>query len=565
MLRVLYLLAIVVASFATKVTKNAPKSGPVTDAPAGRVLGSWMETRQGRRFEAYRGVRYAKPPVGELRFQPPQDILNYTKDMDAREEGPACPLVAPPEYYVDEDCLRLNVYTPKNRKISSPMPVIFFVHPGGFYSMTGRSDLAGPHYLMERDVVLVTINYRLGALGFLSTGDKWAPGNNGLKDQVAALRWVQRNIRAFGGDPGLVTVAGVSAGSYMAMLNMVSPMTKGLFHRAISISGSPISKEPMPVHQKDLAEKQARILGCPTGSSKAIVDCLKTKPWRELGDSYPKFFEIGYDPVGIWGPVVEPKCGQERYLDRDPAVAIQNGDMHAVPHIISQTTDEFSWFALIILKNESLVARMNAEWDRLAPISFALPPNGVETKLARLKKEYLNDKPLVNDEASYRGMGGLYADSIMGFPINRMVHLMAQHSPKPVYYYQFAYIGQHSHYEDPDTKKPVGCMHHDDMIYLLTLSYRFPTIPLGSEDDKIVQRMTAIWYNFARYGDPNPRGDTPELGCLSWPPVKPNDRKYLKIDKEFSVLSNLKEDKYKLWEELYPLRPWTVPQDTCLA
>ncbi|XP_022837498.1 esterase FE4-like [Spodoptera litura] len=210
------------------VNNNSSKDGPVTRSVSGTFRGSWMETRRGRRFQAYRGIRYAEPPVGELRFQPPHLILQYEKVVDASKEGPSCPRPASPGYYVDEDCLTINVYTPgSGRNSTKPLPVIFFIHPGGFYSMSGRSDLAGPHYLLDRDVVLVTINYRLGSLGFLALGNQLAPGNNGFKDQVAALRWVQRNIAAFGGDPNLVTISGCSAGAVSVMVHMISPMSKG--------------------------------------------------------------------------------------------------------------------------------------------------------------------------------------------------------------------------------------------------------------------------------------------------------------------------------------------------
>nr|AIY69034.1 antennal esterase [Chilo suppressalis] len=333
-----------------------------------------MKSRRGRSFQAYRGIRYAHAPVGELRFQPPKPMLKYEGVVNATDDGPACPLPAPPDYPVDEDCLTINVYTPTSNS-SASLPVIFFIHPGGFYSMTGRSDLAGPHYLLDRDVVLVTINYRLGSLGFLSTGDKIAPGKNGFRDQVVAMQWVQRNIRAFGGDPNLVTIAGCSAGSISVMLHMVSPMSKGLFHRGISMSGSSMSQDPLPDNLYDLAVKQARLVGCPADNSTVIVECLKTKPWRELGDSLRGFrlfaasedklscwsrlhlqllaiapidsisVEWGFDPVGVWPPVVERDLGHQRFLTEQPADTLRRNAAHTTPHLISQTTDEFFWSA----------------------------------------------------------------------------------------------------------------------------------------------------------------------------------------------------------------------------
>lgn len=520
---------------------------------AGVFRGGFNETRYGRRFESYRGIRYAAPPVGELRFQPPRLIERYPSPVDAREDGPACPLPAPPGYPVSEDCLMVNVYTPLKKDRKELLPVIVFIHAGGFYSMTGRSDLAGPHYLLDRDVVLVTINYRIGSLGFLSTGDELAPGNNGFKDQVAALKWVQRNIAGFGGDPQRVTIAGCSAGSTSVILHMISPMSKGLFHRGISMSGSPIFNTPTPDNLYRLAVKQAELMNCPTNNSRVIIDCLKTKPWRELGDSLLGFYEFGFDPVLIWEPVVEKDFGQERFLTMDPVDGIKQGKMHSVPYIVSQTTDEFFWMAFTVLRNQTLLDQMNSQWESVAPISFLLPRGPEGTHVSRaLRTAYLHDRPLRNDEDGRRGLGLLYADSIESFPVHRLMNLMCRHSPHPVWYYEFAYIGNHSHYEDPVTNKPIGAAHHDDLIYLFSLSYRFPDVGRAGADARLADLMTALWHNFAAHGDPN-YGELPELQGVKWPAVLPDKRSYLRVDSELSVRTNLKEDRIRVWEELFPL------------
>ncbi|XP_041971727.1 juvenile hormone esterase-like isoform X2 [Aricia agestis] len=526
---------------------------PVTITPLGEIRGAYNVTRRGRTFESYRGIKYAQPPVGDLRFQPPQPISQYSSPVDASKEGPACPLPAE-NYYVDEDCLTINVYTPLKNERTKPLPVIFFIHPGGFYTMTGRSDLAGPNYLLDRDIVLVTINYRLGSLGFMSTGDELAPGNNGFKDQVMALKWVQKNIAAFGGDPSKVTIAGCSAGSISVMLLMISPMSKGLFHRGISMSGSPVTKVRTPTDMYDLAVKQAELLNCPTNNSRVIYDCLKTKPWQDFANSLPGFFEFGrFDPVGLWNAVVEKDFGQERFLPIDPMDAIREGKMHAVPWIVSQTEDEFYWFAYSVVTNDTLRNQMNAEWERIAPISFMLPTENRAKAVKELKRAYLDDKPLQNDQQSIDKLGRIYADSIEAFPVNRVANLMCRHSPQPVWYYEFSYVGNHSHYEDPKTGKPIKAAHHDDLIYLFSLPYRYPEIGLTGRDSLLVDRMTAIWYNFARYGDPNPQPDTPEISGLSWPTMKPDKRTYLRIDDQLTLHQNLFEDRLQLWEQLYPI------------
>ncbi|XP_063370711.1 juvenile hormone esterase-like [Cydia amplana] len=540
-------------------------SGPVTVTPAGAIRGSWMDSRLGRRFQAYRGIRYAQPPVGELRFQPPVDMEKYTSEVDASKEGPGCPEpVAPGEYYyVDEDCLRINVYTPHNNS-SRKLPVVVFIHPGGYYSFSGRSDLLGPHYLMDRDLVLVVINYRLASLGFLSTGDSVAPGNNGFKDQVSALRWVQRNVAAFGGDPGKVTITGCSAGSSSVVLHMISPMSKDLFHRGIAMSWSPMGKEPLPSHQLDLAQKQARFLNCPTNSSRAIVDCLKTKPWQEFGNSLETFwdkFGFGYDPISFWTPVVEPDVGQPRFLSVQPDEAVRRGHFNAVPLLVSQTEDEFFWKAFYVTRNKTLRERMNAEWEKVAPLSFNLPEKNSAAASRRLKEVYMGGKPIEDTPESNKALGKLYGDSWIGLNAHRLANLMCRHSPQPVWYSVFSYIGNNSFYEDPVTGKPAGAAHHDDLIYLFSMSYfrtpikaRSPPPP-APQDHLMVERMTAIWYTFAKHGNPNPRkGELPELCSLHWPAMKPEDRKYLKVDQQFSVHEKLHENRLRVWDELYPMQ-----------
>lgn len=245
------------------------------DTDLGEIKGIQMTSRLGENFWAFRGIRYAKPPIGELRFQSPQPIETWKPQIyDATTDGPICPQGYGSIDLISEDCLCLNVYT---RDLKNLKPVLVFLHPGGFYSGSGRSNLfAGPQNLMDRDIVLVTINYRLGSLGFLATGTADATGNMGLKDQVVALRWIQKHIGKFGGDCSSVTLWGYSAGSFSTGLHMMSPMSKGLFQRAIMMSSAPLGQIDFKGNQLELAQKQAQLLKCPEKPIKEMVACLKT-------------------------------------------------------------------------------------------------------------------------------------------------------------------------------------------------------------------------------------------------------------------------------------------------
>ncbi|XP_075986055.1 juvenile hormone esterase-like [Anticarsia gemmatalis] len=552
-LLVLCALACVVHS---KTNKKPVKKGlriqtPVTHSVSGTFKGSWMHSRGGREFHAYRGIRYAEPPVGDLRFRPPILKVYYKGEVDATRAGPVCPFDGAVGS-ADEDCLTLNVYT-ANHNSSKLVPVIFYIHAGGFYSLSGRSDYAGPQYLLDRDVVLVTINYRLGSLGFLALGNRDAPGNNGLKDQVTALKWVQRNIEAFGGDPALVTIAGCDSGATSVILHMISPMSKGLFHRAIAMSGSPVSKLRSPSHLIELGMKQAKVSFCPAEPHK-LFTCLKKKTWKQIRGSISQFFEFGFDPHILWTQVVEPDTDQEKFLDMEPAEAIKEGRMHKVPLIIGQTTDEYFWKASKVTRNKALLRKLDTEWNTTAPIAFILPRSEDHGRLQKLREFYFEKPKMLNDKPTNDALGSLYRDALTSLSVHRLANLMVRHSSQPVYYYEFAYIGNDSNYEDAVSKKPLGAAHQDDLIYLFPSEHRYPMIHVANtEDSYMVDKMTAIWYNFARFGDPNLGRGTPERSPVHWPAMSMNQREYLHIGRSLAVKWKMFEERYPVWDSLYPL------------
>ncbi|CAF4956494.1 unnamed protein product [Pieris macdunnoughi] len=549
---------------------------PTVVTPSGTILGSLMTSRRGRPIHAFRGIRYAEPPIGELRFRLPVLITKYKEEVNATAEGPACPQDADPGYFLDEDCLKLNVYKPGNRNSTSLLPVVVYIHAGGYYSVSGRSDVAGPHYLLDKDLLLVTINYRLGSLGFLSTGDEEAPGNNGFKDQVTALRWVKRNIESFGGDPNCVTLAGYSAGGMSVALHTVSPMSKGLFHRAISMSGSPFSQIPRSQELLSLALRQARLVDCPHSSTRAIVDCLRTVPWRKLGDSLKGFRDFSIDPIIIWRPVIERDFGQERFLTEDAMVSIREGRISSVPFIVSQTRDEFFWEAFLVLDNFIYTSLINSDWYRVSPIAFMLPSpsddaaavlreayagstcgstrwtNSVEANIGAnvWSRPYVGNQSLENNTEDARNLGKLYGDAVIGFGVHRLVNLLSYQS-QPTYRFVFEYMGNRSHYEDPATRKPVGVAHHDELIYLFSLRVAFEDIPLSpSHDSVMVDKLTTIVYNFARTGDPNPLwGTSPP----TWVPFTPSNGTHLSISEQYTLGQDWYKERYRIWEQLYPL------------
>lgn len=247
----------------------------------GLLQGTKMTTRKGVEFDAFLKIPFAEAPVpnspfGNLRFQPPVKKNPWTGTWNATEYGPMCmQMITRNETWpMDEDCLHLNVFT-KNLGDSRLKPVIVFIH-GGSYEV-GAAYNHGPIYLMDRDVVLVTVNYRLGPFGFLATGTEKAMGNMGLKDNVMALEWVKDNIAVFGGDPNQVTISGLSAGAFSVSLLMLSDTSRHLFQRAIIMSGAITAMTRFSSDYLSLAQELGRAVNC-TGNN--FLECLQEVIWN---------------------------------------------------------------------------------------------------------------------------------------------------------------------------------------------------------------------------------------------------------------------------------------------
>ncbi|CAH0564912.1 unnamed protein product [Brassicogethes aeneus] len=536
------------------ISGEEENANTIITTPMGKIEGSIpFQTRLGRDIFSFRGIRYAKAPIDDLRFQPPVAVQKYEGIYNATADGPTCPqppFLAPSS----EDCLFLNVYTTKlPRKNKNPKrPVIIHLHSGGFYSGTERSNWGGPQYFMDRDIVLITMNYRLGSLGFMSTGDRFAPGNNGLKDQVVAMKWVQKNIEAFGGDPKSVTLMGYSAGSWSVLLHMVSPMSKGLFHKGIASSGSYLGIYPLPKAQLQYAQKQAQILKCPDDTSENIIKCLKTKTAEELGNSLFQFFEFGNNPILLWSPVIEGDFGQERFLPDQPLNLIKDGKVMDIPLITGVTKDEFHGQAIDIINNGTLLDDLDKNWEKLAPICFSYERNTDKSKLVSKKARefYVPEKKLSN--LSLKGLSEIFADGVVGYSVNRITKLLSETIKSPVYHYRFSYQGRYSHINIPGTDTPAGVAHHDDLIYTFYISTIFPYFNTTDPEFKVSTKLTTLFENFAKTGNPTPMNHH-LLNHVKWEPYKRNTQKYLDLGERFELKEKLYEKRYNFWESLYPI------------
>uniref|UniRef100_A0A182NP54 Carboxylic ester hydrolase n=1 Tax=Anopheles dirus TaxID=7168 RepID=A0A182NP54_9DIPT len=531
-----------------------PNIRPTVYTSHGAIEGKMLTSRLGKQFYAFRGIPYAQPPIEELRFRPPVPItVPWNGTYDATEDGPMCPQpIINSTYKVSEDCLRLNVYTsaiPSETIRIKPCDVLVYIHPGGFYSLSGQSStFAGPHTIMDHPIVFVTINYRLGSLGFMSTGTADCPGNAGLKDQVLALRWIKENIASFGGKSESVTLMGYSAGAMSTALHLISPMSKGLFHRAIIMSASPTAQWEVPNHQIELAQKQAILLGCDIKSIPVMIKCLREKSMDDFIGSLELMFTISWNPVLLWMPIVEPDFGQERFLDRNPTAAFQTGDFMRIPLIAGITKDEFAAPAVNFLRNRTLRQELDENFDTLAPILFLFERHTPESlNISRmLRARFLGAAPLSLNN-SLPGLNYLFSDGLIGFGMHRLVALASKYTT--VYQYKFSYVGRYSHLYYPEYK-PYGAVHHDDLLYLLTGPFIAPMFKITDPENETVKRITTMWTHFANQGNPNSQ----EVPNLNWLPVSSTKDNYLEIGDQLENKEGLFLERNSFWNELFPLK-----------
>ncbi|XP_055859203.1 juvenile hormone esterase-like [Episyrphus balteatus] len=515
----------------------------------GDISGSILTSRLGEDFYAFRGIRYAQSPEGELRFQNPKPVKPWAPEIfDATNDGPRCPQPIQSQLNLteeSEDCLRLNVYT-KNLNVIEYKPVIIYIHGGRFIEFSGESQkFSGPQILMDRDIVLVTFNYRLGSLGFLATGTADAPGNAGLKDQVAAFKWVKDHIHNFGGDSSSITLLGYDAGSISIGLHLVSPMTKGLFHRAIAMSGSAVSYWNYSFDQMDSAKKLATALKCPTNELEFMMKCLKESP--TIKNSIEEFGQ----------PVIERDFGQERFIVEDPVISFLSGKFHTIPLIVGMTKDEVedivkckffinklqhknSIFLTVKLQNFTDAQLSNERfWKEPALSLFRYASTSTKSKeiSAILKKEYFEQHNSTLEPI--KPLAKMMSDRVIGFPVHRFAHLAARFVP--VYYYMFSYQGRYSY-----LNYSKGAFHYDDLQYLFYNPNMAPMFTTTDPENKIIDRLTGMWTKFAATGDPN-------IKNLNWKPLNLDKENYLDIGDELILREKLLLDRFDLWDRLFPV------------
>ncbi|GBP50157.1 Esterase B1 [Eumeta japonica] len=508
-------------------------------------------------YYSFKGIPYAAPPLGKLRFMAPQPPPSWEGVKEALKHGPMCPqfdiftkeLILAPK--ASENCLYLNVYSP-NLKPEQPLPVMFFIHGGGYKSDSGDVDHYGPDFLVEYGIVLVTINYRLDALGFLSLENDDVPGNAGMKDQVAALRWVQNNIAIFGGDPSNVTIFGESAGGASVGYHVLSPMSKGLFHRAILMSGVPFCDWSTPYAPRRHAFALAKQLGKNTKCDKELLEFLQNASVEKLVNTHPNVLiseTLSDNSIKMYHftPVVEKDRGRDHFLTDTPENYMKKGNLNEVDVMIGHT-DQESLFdidtVMELLNTYETFSELFVPWK----ILLKERPSKILKLSDKIKNHYFGEKPISRE--TLKEMMKYISDSTFVYDIHNFLSSLPP-SEKRRYLYQFSCVSERNIYSRgaasicPDL---IGAAHLEDLVYLFDPKYANLTIDVTSKSYKMIKQTCSLFTNFAKYGNPTPQNS--DLG-VAWQQYQPKDKHYLDIGEILKPGKNLKQHVIEFWQSIY--------------
>ncbi|XP_035867746.1 liver carboxylesterase 1-like isoform X2 [Phyllostomus discolor] len=549
----MWFFALVLGSLAPSTAWGHPPSPPVVDTVQGKVLGTYVSLDGSPAPVAvFLGVPFAKPPLGPLRFAPPQPAEPWTFVKNATSYPPMCSQ-DPVEGQVlselftnrkesiplkfSEDCLYLNVYTPADLTKKSRLPVMVWIH-GGALLLGGASTYDGLVLSAQENVVVVTIQYRLGIWGFFSTGDEHSRGNWGHLDQVAALRWVQENIASFGGDPGSVTIFGESAGGESVSVLVLSPLAKGLFHRAISESGVALTCGLVRADSKAAAQQIAVFAGCKTTTSAAMVHCLRQKSEDELLEVTLKMKFISLDFLG------DPRESQPFLptvvdgvlLPKMPEELLAQKLFNRVPYIVGFNQQECGWILPMLMDFPISEGRLDQE-TATSLLWKSYPFAGISEELTAVATEkYLGgtDDPVRKKDLFLDLLG----DVLFVVP----AVTVARHNRDagaPTYMYEF----QHRPSFSSDMRPKTVTADHGDEIFSV---FGAPFLKEGAsaEEVQLSRMVMRFWANFARDGNPNGEG------LPHWPEYDQREG-YLQIGVVTRAAHKPKDEKVAFWTELF--------------
>ncbi|MFX1536908.1 MAG: carboxylesterase/lipase family protein [Promethearchaeota archaeon] len=491
----------------------------IINTKLGRIKGLQKEA-----YQEFLGIRYAKAPIGELRFQQPQQLEPWEEIYDATKYGSIAPQLwednPPIKLEESEDCLFLNIYTPQAD--DNKRPVMFYIHGGAFAIGSGsRPRLYGGNLVKHGNVVVVTIQYRLGALGFLYM-DNVSP-NLGLQDQVCALKWVRDNIDAFGGDPNNITVFGQSAGAQSVLYLLLMPQAKGLFHKAIAQSGSIPLDFGISRNYVNSTPKLLSKLKIQPGNLRALKDL----PLEQLMNAQKKI-QKGILSEMTFYPVMDGKV-----VPKNVPGVLKTGFAKDIPLIIGNTADELPLFGYYLksswrLKRFLVKILFNRRFQRLG-----LKKSAIKEILNAYRKNLEKTGVVPNKEYDI-----FITDLMFRIPAIKFAEAHSS-SNSNTYFYIFTYPAPR-----------IG-----SAVHVLDLFFVFNTLKTidiaedmqlsgSKEEEHLSKTIMDTWASFAQTGNPN------HSGLPEWPTYNIQKRSTMILDVSSKVVEAPMDEERKIWEEI---------------
>ncbi|XP_059404433.1 neuroligin-3-like [Carassius carassius] len=544
--------------------------------------------------DQYLGVPYAAPPVEEKRFMPPDAPSAWSGVRNATRFSPVCPqtihnsvpdIMMPvwATYNLDtvatymqeqsEDCLYLNIYVPTQSGTKrtgdmsadperseddglrdsrdDPRPVMLFIHGGSYMEGTGNI-MDGSVLASYGNVIVITLNYRVGILGFLSTGDQAAKGNYGLLDQIQALRWINKNIGYFGGDPGRVTVFGSGIGASCVSLLTLSHHSEGLFHRAIIQSGSALSSWSVNYQPVKYTRLLAERVGCNVLDTQDLVLCMQKRSYRELVEQeiQPARFHVAFGPV-IDGDLIPD----------DPEVLMEQGEFLNYDIMLGVNQGEgFRFVEGVVEPEEGGVSGSDFDFTVSDFVDGLYGyPEGKDTLRETIKFMYTDWADRDNPETRRKTLVAMFTDHQWVEPAVVTADLHARYG-SPTFFYAF-----YHHCQSPMKPPWADAAHGDELPYVFGVPLIGPTelFPCNFSRNDIMLSAVVMtyWTNFAKTGDPNkpvPQ-DTKFIHTkanrfeeVTWAKYSPHDQLYLHIGLKPRVRDHYRATKVAFWKHLVP-------------
>jgi para-nitrobenzyl esterase len=492
----------------------------------------------------FKGVPFAAPPVGALRWQPPQPVAPWSGVRKADAFGPLCPQAGPPER-MSEDCLHLNVWTGAASG-AEKRPVFVWIYGGAFIEGTGANPQFDGEALAKKGVVVVTFNYRLGALGFLATPELSAEsghktsGNYGLLDDIAVLKWVRQNIAAFGGDPGRVTIGGQSAGAGSVGFLAQSPLAKGLFHRAIAQSHSRHPGDPelrfLSVSWRPLKSAEAAGAAYVESHGAKTIAEFRARPWQKVIEN-----------SNLPDMAVDAKSGAKPPIFR-PVV-----DGYVIPASYSETLGKGAQNHVHVLtgnNKDETGAVPETNFERLrastAPPRAGAPQANVRLssllesagrKYGPMADEFLKLYPAVDDQQAALASNAAARDTSRSSTF-LWASLWTRTVKQPVYTYWW------THAPPGPSHDVAGAFHGSEIPYVFN-NVSSPDRPWTDDDRRIGEMVSSYWANYIKTGNPN------GPGLPAWPAYDARIPRVMELGDNFGPISVTDSVRLGFWKRFF--------------